>query len=178
MPRVVAPSLNVTVPEGIPSPSVTVAVKVTDWPKVDGFKEEATPVVVAPLLTVTVALVFEVRIPDESVAVTVLLPIVLKSKLDKVAVPPLREMLPAVTSLSSAMIAFGSELEIVTLGVEAAVTFQLTSTALITMLLRSGVPAVRAVGEPVFPFTVPGAAVSPGNKICSLLALPGLIVSG
>ena len=35
MPRVVDPSLNVTVPVGVPAPgavTVTVAVKVTDWP--------------------------------------------------------------------------------------------------------------------------------------------------
>src|SRR3954447_7961335 len=47
-PRVVPPSVKVTVPEvsGLP-PAVTVAVKVTDWPKVDGFGAEVTSVEVA-----------------------------------------------------------------------------------------------------------------------------------
>ena len=38
MPRVVAPSLKVTVPVGVPLAPVTVAVKVTDCPTVDGFE--------------------------------------------------------------------------------------------------------------------------------------------
>ena len=44
MPSVVAPSLKVTVPVGVPAPGAcdTVAVKVTDWPKADGLAEEAT----------------------------------------------------------------------------------------------------------------------------------------
>ena len=36
-PRLVTPSLNCTVPEGVPEPEVTVAVKLTDWPVTDGF---------------------------------------------------------------------------------------------------------------------------------------------
>src|SRR5439155_2605796 len=40
----VAPSLKVTVPVGV-TPE-TVAVKVTDWPKVDGFKDEVIVVLV------------------------------------------------------------------------------------------------------------------------------------
>ena len=42
-PSVVAPSLNVTVPVGVPEPGATaftVTVNVTDWPNVDGFTEE------------------------------------------------------------------------------------------------------------------------------------------
>jgi hypothetical protein len=35
------PSVNVTVPVGVPpSEAVTVAVKVTDWPNLDGFSDE------------------------------------------------------------------------------------------------------------------------------------------
>jgi len=45
--RVVAPSVNLTVPVGTPEPEVTVAVNVTDWPKVDGFGADVTPVLVA-----------------------------------------------------------------------------------------------------------------------------------
>ena len=45
VPSVVEPSMNVTVPVGILEPgalAVTVAEKVTDWPKTDGLAEEAT----------------------------------------------------------------------------------------------------------------------------------------
>jgi len=54
VPRVVAPSLKVTVPVGVPEPgdaAATVAVKVTDWPNVLGFTLEVTAVVVPALLT-------------------------------------------------------------------------------------------------------------------------------
>ncbi len=53
--RVVVPSLKVTVPAGVPSPgelAVTLAVKVTDWPKTDGSADEVTAVLVAVELTV------------------------------------------------------------------------------------------------------------------------------
>ncbi len=45
-PIFVVPSKNVTVPVGVPDPAVTVAVKVTLWPNVDGFKDDITVVVV------------------------------------------------------------------------------------------------------------------------------------
>ncbi len=57
VPSVEAPSLNVTVPPGRPAPgavAVTVAVKVTDWPKTDGFVDEPRAVVVAAAFTVCV----------------------------------------------------------------------------------------------------------------------------
>jgi hypothetical protein len=54
--RTVVSSLKVTVPVGVPPPLETVAVKVTDCPKVDGFCEELTAVVVSALLTVCVTL--------------------------------------------------------------------------------------------------------------------------
>ena len=53
VPRVVAPSLNVTVPVGVPLPggaAVTVAVKVTAWPNTDGLPEAATAVLVSALV--------------------------------------------------------------------------------------------------------------------------------
>ena len=56
-PSVLLPSLNVTVPPGIAVPgalATTVAVKVTDWPFLDGLREEITVVVVASLFTVWV----------------------------------------------------------------------------------------------------------------------------
>jgi len=45
VPILVAPSKNVTVPVGVPDVDDTVAVKVTLWPNVDGFKDEVTVVV-------------------------------------------------------------------------------------------------------------------------------------
>jgi hypothetical protein len=48
------PSRNVTVPVGVPAPggtAATVAVKVTDWPKTEGFTDEVTAVSVLALLT-------------------------------------------------------------------------------------------------------------------------------
>jgi len=54
VPRVVAPSLKVTVPVGVPEPgetAATVAVKVTDCPKTLGFTLETTLVVLLDWLT-------------------------------------------------------------------------------------------------------------------------------
>ena len=53
VPSVVAPSLKVTVPRRRAAPgglAVTVAVKVTDWPKTDGLTEVVSAVVVARLV--------------------------------------------------------------------------------------------------------------------------------
>jgi hypothetical protein len=47
LPRVVVPSRNFAVPEGVPAELVTVAVNVTDCPTVEGLSEEATVVFVA-----------------------------------------------------------------------------------------------------------------------------------
>ena len=56
VPNVVVPSLNVTVPVGVPILwSATVAVNVTDWPNTEGFVEEVNVVVVLSLLTVCVS---------------------------------------------------------------------------------------------------------------------------
>ena len=52
VPRVVAPSLNVTVPVGVPIEEVTIDVNVTAWPYVDGFSEEESAVELVALLTV------------------------------------------------------------------------------------------------------------------------------
>ncbi len=41
VPSVVEPFLKVMVPVGVPEEPVTVAVKVTDWPKTLGFEEAA-----------------------------------------------------------------------------------------------------------------------------------------
>jgi hypothetical protein len=56
-PKVVAPSLKVTVPVAVPDPGATaetVAVKVTDCPKTEGLAEAATAVVVLAVFTVCV----------------------------------------------------------------------------------------------------------------------------
>ena len=52
VPSVVVPSRKVTVPVGVPVPDVgmTVAVKVTDWFRLDGLTE-LTTVIVVPVLT-------------------------------------------------------------------------------------------------------------------------------
>jgi len=50
--RTVAPFRNLTIPEGVPLYwGATVAVKVTDRPKLDGFREEAKVVALVALLT-------------------------------------------------------------------------------------------------------------------------------
>ncbi len=44
-PKLVPPSLNCTVPLGVPAPGATaetVAVNVTDWPETEGFTEDET----------------------------------------------------------------------------------------------------------------------------------------
>jgi hypothetical protein len=53
LPITIAPSLKVTVPVGVPLPGLvmlTVAVKVTDWPKAIGLPVLATVAVVVALL--------------------------------------------------------------------------------------------------------------------------------
>jgi hypothetical protein len=55
VPRFVAPAMNVTVPANdVAVGETTVAVNFTDCPKVDGFRDEATVVVVVALLIVCV----------------------------------------------------------------------------------------------------------------------------
>jgi hypothetical protein len=56
VPSVVAPSLNVTVPVGVPEP-LTVAVKVTDCPNVLGLREDVSVVFVAPAVVTVVVTV-------------------------------------------------------------------------------------------------------------------------
>jgi hypothetical protein len=49
--RTLLPSVKVTVPTGTPPPEVTLAVKVTECPNVDGLGDELTVVVVAKFCT-------------------------------------------------------------------------------------------------------------------------------
>src|SRR6266702_5196364 len=62
VPRLAAPSRNVTVPVGMPAGELTVAVNVTGWPKTDGLAEDTRAVVVAGLITVNLA-ALEVALP-------------------------------------------------------------------------------------------------------------------
>ena len=54
VPNVEDPSLNVTVPVGVPPVEVVVAVNVTAAPKVDGFRDEASDVDVELIVCFTV----------------------------------------------------------------------------------------------------------------------------
>src|SRR6266853_3289280 len=57
VPKVLVPSWNVTVPVGVPvlgETGLTVAVKITDWPKTEGWAEEVTAVALVARLTVWV----------------------------------------------------------------------------------------------------------------------------
>jgi len=52
LPNIVLPCLKVTDPVGVrPEAAVTVAVKVTDWPEIEGFSEDCNAVVVAVVLS-------------------------------------------------------------------------------------------------------------------------------
>src|SRR5262249_57183352 len=95
----------------------------------------------------------------------------------RVGVPEPGERWPAAAPLSSAILALASVLVIVTLGVALLTRFQLASTARTIMPLAMALPAVWPLGAPVLPAAVPGAAVSPGNKICSFVTAPALTVS-
>src|SRR6266567_546870 len=133
-----------------------------------------TSLVAAPGLTRTPALVLAVS--PVAVAVMVLVPAVLKVKAVKAWVPPANVRFPVVAPLSSAMTALASELVRVTLVVAVPTTFQFASTALTTTPLVIAVPAIWSEGAPVLPVLVPGAAVSPGSRICSLVTAPALTV--
>src|SRR5206468_3071986 len=88
-------------------------------------------------------------------------------------------IVPAVPPLSSTTVALPSLLVIVTFGTALLTTFQFASTALTTTPLVIAVPAVCAIGAAaVLPVAVPGAATSPGNRICNLVTTPGLAVIG
>lgn len=76
--RTVLPSEKVTVPTGTPPPELVVEVKVTDWPKTEGFGEELAVVVVGvvPLWTTctVLPLLAAKRLSEAYVAVMVWLP--------------------------------------------------------------------------------------------------------
>src|SRR5712691_41399 len=100
-----------------------------------------------------------------SEAVIVALPAVLSVTL-KLLLPPTSAALAGSAALAS--------LELIATVSLVFTIFQFASTAL-TVTVKA-VPAVGAVGVPVLPFGVPGAAVSPGNRICSLANTAALTV--
>jgi hypothetical protein len=112
-------------------------------------------------LTVTAALTSDVN--PVAAAVMVALPAVVNVT-EKVLVPD--------TSADAPGIALPLDAVKVTLFVAVVTTFQLASTPFTIAL--NAVPAVWAVGVPVLPVVEPGAAVSPGNNICSLFSAPAL----
>ena len=166
MPKLVAPSLNVTVPVGVTDPDVcvTVAVNVTDWPNTDGLSDEINVVVVPALLTAINGLVLVLAASALSVAVTELLLAVLRVTLN-VCVPALNAASTGnVAARSDDVMRMASEIELR--------KFQFASTAL-TVTVK-GTPSVSGVGVPVFPLSVPGAAASPGTSNCTFANAPAL----
>src|SRR5437773_226070 len=120
----------------------------------------------APTFTVMDGLVLAVWVPSVmSVAVTVLEPTVLRVTLTV--------RVPADNAPLAGSVAFESVEVIPTVWVLMA-RFQFASTALIVTL--NAVSAVRAVGDPVLPLAVPGAAVSPGTNTCIFTNAPALTV--
>src|SRR5882672_2459315 len=110
-------------------------------------------------------LVFAAFVPSlTSVAVTVRVP-----ELFKVTANVCE---PATSAELDGRVALGSEDVIPTVSVTLEITFQFASTALTTTL--NGEAAACALGVPVFPVEVPGAAISPGARIWSLAKDPGL----
>src|SRR5260370_23683232 len=109
------------------------------------------------------ALVLAVLVPSVmSVAVTVRVPAVLSVTFKVRDERDEKDIRDGRTALAS---------EEVRATVSVALTgFQLASTALTVTV--NNVPAVWAVGVPLLPVLVPGAAVSPGVRICSLANAP------
>jgi hypothetical protein len=98
-PRVLAPSLNVTVPVGVPEPgaaALTVAVNVTVCPKTDGLAEETTVVLLPSLLTVwkRVADVLPAKFVSPLYTAVITCVVTLKPLVDRLALPPLRVDVP------------------------------------------------------------------------------------
>ena len=92
-----------------------------------------------------------------SEAVTVWFPAVLKVILN--------DWLPVTSPALAGAVAFESDNAMLTVSL-VLTTFQKLSTAFAVTL--NAVPATCALGVPVLPVTVPGAAVSPGARSCSL----------
>src|SRR5438034_1072346 len=113
-------------------------------------------------------LVLAVLVPSvRSVAVIVKLPAVLRV-IWGLSVPAINAVLAGRVALASVDV---TPTVCVTVGTR----FQLASTALTVRL--NGVVAIWALGVPVLPVAVPGAALSPGTSSCSFTNVPGLTVT-
>lgn len=99
LPSVFVPLLNVTVPAGVPlNCGATVAVKVTDSPKVDGFTDETRPVVVLAWFTTWLTAFEVLLVKDVSPLYTAVMECVPAAKVfdENFATPPLRVLVPSV----------------------------------------------------------------------------------
>src|SRR5213596_3870401 len=106
----------------------------------------------------------------------VLLPSV-RSAAVRVLAPAVRSMtvkvcVPATSVAFGGKVALASEEARPTVSPAVVTVFQLASTALTVTL--NGVPAACAVGVPVLPVLLPGEAISPGRRICSLVNAPAV----
>src|SRR5947207_836153 len=130
-----------------------------------------TNLLAAPTLTVIGGLVFAVLLVSVmSEAVNVWLPAVLSVTL--------KFLVPAAKAVLAGKVAPMSLEVIPAVSITALTTFQLASTALTAIPLAIAVPAVCAVGAAaVLPVAVPGAATSPGNRICSFVTAPAFTVT-
>src|SRR2546422_1021002 len=109
------------------------------------------------------ALVLAVLVPsDASDAVTVCVPVVLSVTL--------KFFVPTTSAAFDGRTAFESDEVMPTVSVTLVIKFQFASTALTVTV--NATAACCAVGEPVLPVALPGAAVSPGARICNLLNAP------
>src|SRR5215212_5381394 len=86
--------------------------------------------------------------------------------------PLLKVLLPATRAALAARLALVSLELSATVSVTVLTRFQLASTAL--TVTSKALPAVRALGLPLLPLAVPGAAVSPGRRSWSLVKAPAL----
>src|ERR1041385_5514115 len=82
---------------------------------------------------------------------------------------------PALKAELAGIMALASLEVMATVSLTAFTRFQFASTAF-TVTLKA-LPAARALGVPVLPLAVPGAAVSPGTNNCNLANRPALTVS-
>ena len=123
----------------------------------------------APALTVIAGLALADLVPSAmSLAVSVALPAVFSVTLNV--------CVPAVSAALEGRLALASLEEIPTKSVALLTIFQFASTAFAVTV--KALPALCAVGVPVFPLAVPGAEVSPGTRSWSLVNAPALTVIG
>jgi hypothetical protein len=106
-------------------------------------------------------------VPDTTAAVNVGLSLAFTNTLN-VPTPDANAALPGRTAVPDDEV-------IPTVGFADVTTFQCASTA--RTVTATVLPAVTALGVPVFPVDVPGAADSPGRRTCSFVAAPALTVT-